>query len=250
MSEPLILLHGLGSFRHAWKPVVPLLAGEFEVVPLDLPGFGDAPVLDGGVEPTPQALARFVAGVLDERGWDTAHVAGNSLGGWVALELAKLGRTRSVCAVSPAGFWDGWERTWMAATLRVTRAAAAAGASQAEAVYGRAWARRLVYAQMTAHGERMPAGEAVAASRNLASSPGWGATLRAMTPRSFSGAEAVPPPVTVAWGERDRLLLRTPQAARARAALPHARHIVLAGCGHVPMWDDPEQVAQAIRTSV
>jgi pimeloyl-ACP methyl ester carboxylesterase len=52
----------------------------------------------------------------------------------------------------------------------------------------------------------------------------------------------------VAWAEKDRLLLPR-EAARAREALPFARHIVLPGCGHVPTWDDPELVARAILTS-
>ena len=53
-------------------------------------------------------------------------------------------------------------------------------------------------------------------------------------------------PATVAWGERDRLLIFSRQAPRARRMLPGARHVVLHGCGHVPTWDDPEQVARVL----
>jgi pimeloyl-ACP methyl ester carboxylesterase len=59
-------------------------------------------------------------------------------------------------------------------------------------------------------------------------------------------AGAPPCPTTIAWGEHDRLLLYRPQSARARAALPAARHVTLSGCGHVPTWDDPEQVARVL----
>jgi pimeloyl-ACP methyl ester carboxylesterase len=52
-------------------------------------------------------------------------------------------------------------------------------------------------------------------------------------------------PATIAWGSRDALLLPT-QARRARERLPNARHVRLHGCGHVPMSDDPDQVAAAI----
>lgn len=247
--EPLVLLHGIGSFARAWDPVAALLSSEFDVLALDLPGFGDRPPL-AGVEPTPEALADAVAAVLDERGIDRAHVAGNSLGGWIALELAKRGRTRSVCAISPAGFWSGWEQRYANGSLHVSHATAVATRSLAPRIYGSGLGRRLAYGQMTTHGERMPAEDAIAAARNLADSPGWKTTLRAMGRRTFTGGADVPTPVTVAWAEQDRLLLRTPQAARAREALPQARHIVLTGCGHVPMSDDPAQVAQAIRTSV
>lgn len=247
-AEPLVLLHGIGSHRQMWDPVVPHLASAREVIALDLPGFGAAPVLPGGIEPTPSALARAVAAELDARGVETAHAAGNSLGGWVALELAKLGRTRSVCALSPAGFWAGWETRYTTVSLRNARAAARAMRPVVERAMRSPVARRLALAQMTAHGERMPADAAAAALRNLAESPGWDATLRAMHTRTFEGGAHVPPPVTIAWAEKDRLLLPR-QAERARAALPFARHIVLAGCGHVPSFDDPRLVADAILTS-
>ena len=50
----------------------------------------------------------------------------------------------------------------------------------------------------------------------------------------------------VAWAERDRLLLTSRQAPRAARMLPRARHVILRGCGHVPMWDDPGQVARVL----
>jgi pimeloyl-ACP methyl ester carboxylesterase len=240
----LVLLHGIGSYRRAWDPVLPYLDGD--VVALDLPGFGDAPPLDE--EPTPVALAHAVARELDARGLDTVHVAGNSLGGWVGLELAKLGRTRSVCALSPAGFWHGWERWYVTLSLRSSRVSARALEGVVDGAMRPSAARRVALAQMAAHGERMPADAAAAALRNLARCSGWEATLRAMHAREFAGGEQVPPPVTIAWAEKDHLLLPR-EAARARAALPFARHIVLPGCGHVPMWDEPELVARAILTS-
>jgi pimeloyl-ACP methyl ester carboxylesterase len=247
VSEPLVLLHGIGSFARVWDPVVPHLEGTRTVVALDLPGFGTAPPL-AGEEATPAGLARAVARELDARGLDRVHAAGNSLGGWIALELAKLGRTRSVCALSPAGFWRGWESTYSRASLRGARAAARLLLPAAERVVARPRARRLAFALFAAHPERMPPAEAAAANRNLALSVGWDATLQAVEGLAFTGGDAVPAPVTIAWGEKDRLLLPR-QAARARAALPTARHIVLAGCGHVPTWDDPALVAQAILTS-
>ena len=175
-------------------------------------------------------------------------MAGNSLGGWVALELAKLGRTLSVCALSPAGFWRGWEARYTTLSLRNARGAARAMTPVVDRAMASPVARRLALAQLTAHGERMPADATAAALRNLAGCSGWDATLRAMHARTFEGGDEVPPPVTIAWAEKDRLLLPR-QAERARAALPFARHIVLTGCGHVPSFDDPRLVADAILTS-
>ena len=82
-GAPLVLLHGIGSSRQAWDPVVPVLA-------VDLPGFGESRPLSPRTEPGPAALAAAVAGLLDELGVTDPHVAGNSLGGWVALELASI----------------------------------------------------------------------------------------------------------------------------------------------------------------
>jgi len=248
MAEPLVLLHGIGSHRHMWAPVLSLLEPRYDVHALDLPGFGDRPPLPAGDEPSPQRLARAVAEILDERGIETAHVAGNSLGGWVALELAKLGRTRSVCALSPAGFWQGWERAFTRVSLVNARTLTRALLPVAGPVNAKPAVRKAMYGQFFEHGERLTHEEAVASARNLATCPGWRPTLQAMNAHTFEGGDQVPAPVTIAWGERDKLLLRR-QAARAKAALPQARHIVLTGCGHVPTYDDPAIVTDAIVTS-
>jgi pimeloyl-ACP methyl ester carboxylesterase len=248
-GEPLVLIHGIGSFFQVWEPVLPALEAEREVIAIDLPGFGASAVLDGGREPHPVALAAAVAAFLDELGLADAHIAGNSLGGWVALELAKLGRARSVCALSPAGFWNRRERTYATLSLRNGRASAGRLSDvQLERIYGNPRLRALALAQFAAHPEQMPAAAGIAAARNLATSPGWDATLAAMGTTHVTGAADVPPPVTIAWAEKDRLLLPR-QAERARRALPWARHVTLFGCGHVPTWDDPGLVARTILTS-
>ncbi|MDI9894502.1 alpha/beta fold hydrolase [Rhodococcus sp. IEGM 1381] len=79
--------------------------GDFDTVSVDLPGFGNSPPLPEGDTPTPHRLADYLETVLDELGWSTAHLVGNSLGAWVSLELARRGRASSVCALMPAGLW-------------------------------------------------------------------------------------------------------------------------------------------------
>jgi len=80
-GAPLVLLHPLGLSRRSWNPVIPALARHFDVIAVDLPGFGDSPAT---AQAHPAALAEAVAGLLAELGVTTPHVAGNSLGGWVA----------------------------------------------------------------------------------------------------------------------------------------------------------------------
>jgi pimeloyl-ACP methyl ester carboxylesterase len=105
-GPPLVLLHPLGADRHVWEPVMDRLAAERDVIALDLPGFGGSPALSGASPPTPAALAAAVAEFLPGIApGGPHHVAGNSLGGWVALELASAGHARSVTAIAPAGLW-------------------------------------------------------------------------------------------------------------------------------------------------
>src|SRR6185437_13745056 len=82
---------------------VPLLSPEREVIALDLPGFGAAPSLPPEVEPTALALAEALRDQLDAQGVERPHVAGNSLGAWVGLELGRIGAARSVTCLSAAG---------------------------------------------------------------------------------------------------------------------------------------------------
>ena len=93
---------------------------------------------------------------------------------------------------------------------------------------------------MFAHPERLTPGEAYANLVTLLESKAFHDVLTALDGHRFEGEIGVP--VTIAWGTRDALLLPT-QARRARRVLPGARHLWLRGCGHVPMSDDPVQVA-------
>ena len=120
-GRPLVLLHALGLSRSAWDPVVPALSQHFDVIAVDLPGFGASAPLPAHVEPTPAALAEAVAALLAELGVTTAHVAGNSLGGWVALELAALRPVASLTLLAPAGLWRDQTPLYCRASLRATR---------------------------------------------------------------------------------------------------------------------------------
>ena len=248
----MLLMHGIGSFWPMWKPVLGALEREHDVIALDLPGFGASPPLGTGADASPVGLADHVERFLDAQGWQRAHLVGNSLGGWIALELSRRGRALSVCAVSPAGWWDRAERAFVTRSLRATYAIGRAlvGSGAETWVAASPLRRRAALWQMTYRSDRMPAAEVVDALRALAGSEGFLPTAAEMDRTHFQGAADVPQDITtIAWGQHDRLLLR-PQPERARAALPGARHVELAGCGHVPSWDDPRVVAAAILSSV
>ena len=242
-GEPLVLVHGIGSQWQVWEPVLDALARERDVIAVDLPGFGDSPPGDGPM--TAAGHADAVAGLLDELGLESAHVAGNSLGGGIALELGRTGRARSVTCLSPVGFWNEREQGYSRASLRLSVRAARALAPVAPAVCATGMGRTLAFGQVVARPWRIPAPEAVGALRNLAASPGFERTLDGFTGWRFHDGEQIDCPVTIAWAQRDWLLIPR-QANRARRALPQARHVTLTGCGHVPTWDDPDQVAKVL----
>lgn len=233
-----MLIHGIGSQWQVWEPVFGRLARERDVIAIDLPGFGESPPLDG--RPTIPALADAVAAFLRGLGIERPHVAGNSLGGAVSLALGAAGEARSVCCLSPAGFIAGREMHYAGAVLRGSWLLARALAPIAGFVTAGPLRRTLAFWHLTARPWQIPPSEAAGALRGFAASTGFAATLTAAAewrPR--------PPacPTTIAWGARDRLLVFSRQAPRARTGLTAARHVTLRGCGHVPTWDDPEQVA-------
>ena len=229
-----------------WRPVLPLLEREHEVIAIDLPGFGDS--APDAEHPTPERLAERVAAFLDEQGLERAHVAGFSMGGWITLELNKLGRTLSACALCPAGFWNRWERAFCKLSLRNTKMTLGLLGERAERAFATPAVRRAANRQYMERADRLSHEETVETVRRFVGAPGFGATVEALHEGHFTGGSAVQQPATVAWGDRDKLLLPR-QAERARQAIPQARHVWLPGCGHVPMVDDPETTARAILTS-
>jgi pimeloyl-ACP methyl ester carboxylesterase len=232
----LVMLHPLGADRHVWAPIVERLAPERELVTMDLPGFGESPPLRDE-KPTARALAGAVATLLASLELERPHVTGNSLGGWVALELGLHGATRSTSAIAPAGLWaqplvpKPSAARWLARTFwpLVGPLAASAGG------------RRRLLSSAVAHPERVPATQAAHLVRAYASASGFVAVNRAMRAGRFEDLARIPGPVTLIWPEHDRLVDRPPR-------LPaNVRNIVLKDAGHMPFWDAPDELAAVLR---
>ena len=236
-GEPLLLVHGLGGDRVTWKPVMDGLAADFDVIAVDLPGFGASPPLVRDRTPTPRALAEVLAELLDELGIERAHIAGNSLGGWVALELALLDRALTVTALCAAGMWS--QALGPRPELPVRRVGRLVAPTLGLVMAPTAVRRRLM-SLFVAHPDRVPRKDAARMAGSYIAAPGYVATNREMRADRFRGAADIDVPVTLAWGERDRLIRpRDP-------GIPGARTVFLKGCGHVPTWDDPGLVTQVI----
>ena len=242
-GPPLVLVHGIGSRRGVWKPVVPLLAAARDVLAVDLPGFGESPVLPDGEKPTVEALARALVAWWADLGLERPHVAGNSLGGGIALELARMGVVASATALSPIGFWSPAEARYGRAMLRVTHFSSTGRVGELmKQVVRSPLGRQATIGLMYGRPAKRDADEAVEDLVQLARAPGWEATLPISREYVFRDGDELAVPVMIGWGTRDRLLIPR-QAERARALLPRARHVPLPRCGHIPMSDDPEGVA-------
>jgi pimeloyl-ACP methyl ester carboxylesterase len=216
-----------------WDPVVERLDGERRVLALDLPGHGGEPLTGGA---SPSALAAAITDRLAAEGIDRPHAAGNSLGGWVALEMALAGHAASATAIAPAGLW----REPLVPKRSRVRAVARALMPVLGPLLRIERGRRLVLAANAAHPERIPPDAALRLVRSYATAPGFQAVNDAMRASRFTGLAEISVPVTLAWPEHDRLV------GRPRSLPDGVRSVVLRGCGHLPCWDDPEAVARVL----
>jgi pimeloyl-ACP methyl ester carboxylesterase len=246
-GTPLVLIHGIGLRWQIWRPVIGPLAAGFEVIACDSPGFGRSPALAADVSPTIPAYADAFARFFADEGLGRPHVAGNSMGGAIALELARRGAVSSATAISPAGFWTDGERRFCQASLVSLAQTPRAVRPVLEALIRTRTGRTALLWQTFGRPTKLPADEAVATLRDAWAAPAFAPALAAFDDYAFANPEQLAgTPVTILWGSQDRLLPYRLQAPRARALLPHARHVTL-GAGHVPFYDDPPAVAEAIR---
>jgi pimeloyl-ACP methyl ester carboxylesterase len=244
-GPPLVLLHGVGHRRQAWDAVLELLAPHRELIVPDLPGHGESPPLVLNGQPVAQALLRAVTDLLDDLGLERPHIAGNSLGGRLALEAGAAGRAATVTALSPAGFFRG--PADIAYSRGVFRAMQFAGQwlrPAAPALARSAVGRGVLYGAIVNRPARLTSEQALGDMEAfLAAGDALGTVLAGLG--QFTGSIPAGVPVTIAWGSKDRLLSRR-QALVARERLPAAKFVLLPGCGHVPMTDDPELVARVL----
>jgi len=232
----LVLIHGLGASTVVWRPVIDRLAAKREVIAVDLPGFGRSPQPGDGFVPSAAALAAELVAFLGELGVERPHLAGNSLGGWVALEAAKGGGAESVAAISPAGLWREPLGPRRYDTHAIGNRLAPVVRTLLRSPRGRAY----LLASTVARPDLVPAADAVELVNGWLRAPAYAAANAEMRAGVFEGAEAVEVPVAIAWGQRDRIVGRPSRSRRP----PRTRYLEMPGWGHTPTWDDPEGVAR------
>ena len=249
-GEPLVLLHGFTDTWRTWELVLPALERRHAVLAPTLAGHAGGPQLMS-YPPTPlqDVVIDAVEHAMDEAGFATAHVAGNSLGGYLALKLAERGRARSVVAFAPGGGWAPGDDAYLEtlAHFDTLQEQLRQLAPRAPAILATPDGRRRAMSQMAERWEHVPpdlvahlwygvvACEGMTVLNDHARRNGWPLD-----------AERVTCPVRIVWGTADRLLAWPRAAERWRTTFPHADWVELDGVGHGPQLDVPLEAAQLI----
>src|SRR3954454_9204836 len=168
-GEPLVLVHGFTATWRCWLPVIAELVPRFDVIAPTLHGHDGGPAVPDGPAHTIIEAANHFEQLLDGLGVETAHFAGNSMGGALSLELAKRGRARSVVAISPGGGWEENDASepariirWFARNQKLARATE----RSLERVMRRPGLRRLALRDVMTRGDQVPYEDAVAVVRS------------------------------------------------------------------------------------
>jgi pimeloyl-ACP methyl ester carboxylesterase len=245
-GPPLVLIHGFTGSWRVWELVLPALERRHDVLAPTLPGHAGGPPISGELthDTAPDAIER----AMDAAGFGTAHIVGNSVGGYIALRLAARGRARSVVALAPAGGWaDASYKEMLREYLRIHEMAKAA-APHADAAAATPQGRRQATYYVAANPEHIPPTVVADVIRATAGCDGAPAMVAAALRQPWDlDAEDIKCPVRIVWGTEDRLLPWPSAAARYRTEwLPHADWVELDGVGHCPQLDVPLETAQLI----
>jgi pimeloyl-ACP methyl ester carboxylesterase len=251
-GEPVVLLHGFTAAWTIWHPILADLVARYEVIAPTLPGHHGGPSY-----PTDQPIAfeqstDAVEEVLDELGVGDAHFVGNSMGGGIALELAKRGRARSVVALAPAGGWSRGDGegprigSFFARQIKMLKRTHA----WSERIMKRPGPRRLAFREIMRHGELVSPADAAEISKAALDCSISQRAIQALVADAaeltIGDLDRIACPVLLASPQFDRVLPGPRHAPRYRRQIPGVQAVTLPDCGHAPMWDDTKLVTRLI----
>lgn len=251
-GEPLVLLHGFTATWGIWRPVLADLVARYEVIAPALPGHHGGPAYPADRPIGFEHSTDVVEEMLDELGVGAAHFVGNSMGGGIALELAKRGRARSVVALAPAGGWSRGDGegprigNFFAKQLRMLERSHA----WSERIMRRPGTRRLAFREIMRHGELVSPADAASISRAALDCSVNRRVIQALRADeaglTIGDLDRIACPVLLATPRYDRVLPGPRHAPRYRREIPGVKALALPDCGHVPVWDDTELVGRSI----
>jgi pimeloyl-ACP methyl ester carboxylesterase len=248
-GEPLLLLHGFTANWRTWELVLPALEARHDVLAPTLAGHaGGPPIPAPGASDT--ALVDAIEAAMDEAGWDTAHVVGNSLGGYLSFMLAARGRARSVVALAPAGGWPVGDDAFPTTVryFRTLQKLVREAAPHADRIVATPEGRRRATADYAATDEHMSEDLVKCLMLGAANCDGAAAFMEFAEREGWHlDAQLVTCPVRFVWGTEDRILPLPVAAVRYREEwFPTADWVELEGGGHSPQLDRPRETAEMI----
>lgn len=248
-GSPMVLLHGFTDTWRTWELVLPMLEPSYDVLAPTLAGHAGGPEIEGPV--TDAAVADAVERAMDDAGFETAHIVGNSLGGYTALQLAARGRARTVVALAPAGGWAEGDEAFREALVyfRTMQELLEQAAPQAEAIVSTPEGRRRATLFTATNFEHIPAELLAHQIRGAAACPAVYPLIEYAEREGWKlDAERVTCPVRFVWGTDDKILEWPRAAARYRNDwLPNADRVELDAVGHCPQLDVPLETAELIK---
>jgi pimeloyl-ACP methyl ester carboxylesterase len=244
-AQPLVFVHGLSGSWPNWLEQLPGFAAAHRVITLDLPGFGHSPM--PRQEISISGYARMLEQLLAHLGVDAAAVVGNSMGGFIAAELAIAypQRVERLVLISAAGISTHNHRGSVTAlpamrTLeRSLMAAAAWTASKSDNVARRARLRDAALGVVVRHPSKLEAALAAEQIRG-AGKPGFMQGLEAVLHYEIrERLREIACPTLIVWGDRDRLI-SVRDADVFAELIPNSRKVVFGDTGHMSMLERPE----------
>ncbi|HUR85149.1 MAG TPA: alpha/beta hydrolase [Solirubrobacteraceae bacterium] len=247
-GPPLLCLHGFTDTWRTWDLVLPALERRHDVLAPTLLGHAGGP--PAGDDVSADAVCDAIERAMDDAGFGTAHIAGNSLGGYVGLHLAARGRARSVVALAPAGGWARGDESYRETltSFATLQEQARMAAPHAAAIVATPEGRRQATQRIAESPAHIPPGLVSHLMLGAACCTSAIAMIEHALRDGYDlDAERITCPVRVVWGTADRILPWPSAAARYREDwVPHAEWIELDGVGHCPQLDAPLETAQLI----
>jgi pimeloyl-ACP methyl ester carboxylesterase len=247
-GPPLVCVHGFTDTWRTWELVLPELERHHDVLAVTLPGHAGGPPLREPLGET--TLAEAVEGAMDRAGFERAHILGNSLGGYIALQLAARGRAESVVALAPAGGWAKSDRSHRATLAHFTQMLDGLPGvlPHLDEILATPEGRRATTLFTTVRFEHIP----VELLRHQTLGVAACSAARALIAQGLHEGWPLEPasvscPVRFIWGVEDQLLRWPAAADRFREHWSDERDwIVLPQVGHCPQLDVPDRTAELV----
>ncbi|GAA5164402.1 alpha/beta fold hydrolase [Pseudonocardia eucalypti] len=245
-GTPLVLLHSLGQRWPIWLPVLDRLSERHDVLAVDLPRLGRAPIPHTVTDEGIKAFGvRSLERVFKHLGVERPHVAGLGLGGMLAVAAAAAGTVSSATALSPTGFWTPAQRRATVAQLRAFRMASRLALATRPPLAASRLVQTTIMSRLCSHPSRIGSAESLELMAAMRDATAFEEAMRSTRLFRWRPGRQPEVPVTMAWADRDKMISRH-QANGAVQVLPGALQVRLPRCGHLCMSDDPELVANVI----